>query len=164
MHYYIYTEIMDENGQITIDYLISITIFLFAVIFVFNYTSGIFTPFQSNSDEVTLIADRVSTTLVEKRLSVGDESTPNLIDETEVNSFFPELNGSYDTVIDSLGMNGSYLRYDLNVTLENSTAITDSAGKIIPVGVNVGQTKRIVLLRDDISGNTETLIMSFRVW
>ncbi len=164
MHYYIYTEIMDEKGQITIDYLISITIFLFAVIFVFNYTSGIFTPFQSNSDEVTLIADRVSTTLVEKRLSVGDEGTPNLIDESEVDSFFTELNGNYDTVIDSLGMNGSYLRYDLNVTLENSTALTDSAGKIIPVGVNVGQTKRIVLLRDNISGNTETLTMSFRVW
>jgi len=155
---------MDEKGQITIDYLISITIFLFAVIFVFNYTSGIFTPFQSNSDEVTLIADRVSTTLVEKRLSVGDEGTPNLIDESEVDSFFTELNGNYDTVIDSLGMNGSYLRYDLNVTLENSTALTDSAGKIIPVGVNVGQTKRIVLLRDNISGNTETLTMSFRVW
>ncbi|WP_319506294.1 hypothetical protein [uncultured Methanolobus sp.] len=52
-----YIVIIDNEGQITIDYLISITMFLFAVVFVFNYTSGIFTPFQSNSDEVTLIAD-----------------------------------------------------------------------------------------------------------
>ncbi|TQD28243.1 hypothetical protein [Methanolobus vulcani] len=156
---------MDEKGQITIDYLISITIFLFTVVFVFNYTSGIFTPFQSNSDEVTLIADRVSTTLVENRLSIGDESTPNLVSETEVDNFFTELNGTnYDDIIDSLGMNGSYLRYDLNVTLENSTAVIDSAGEVIPVGVNVGQTKRIILLKDESSGNTETLVMSFRVW
>lgn len=156
---------MDSKGQITIDYLISITVFLFAVVFVFNFTSGIFTPFQSNSDEVTLIADRVSTTLVENRLSAGDESVPNLVNKTEVENFFTELNSaSYDAVIDSLGMNGSYLRYDLNVTLENSTTIVDSAGKQIPVGVNVGQTKRIVLSMDESSGNTEPLILSFRVW
>lgn len=155
---------MDSKGQITIDYLISITIFLFAVVFVFNYTSGIFTPFQSNSDEVTLIADRVSTTMVEKRLSLGDESTPNLIGEKEVDNFFTELNLNYDPLIDSLGMNGSYLRYNLNVTLENSTAVINAAGKQIPVGVNVGQTKRIVLLKDENTGNTELLIMSFRVW
>jgi hypothetical protein len=156
---------MDEKGQITIDYLISITIFLFTVVFVFNYTSGIFTPFQSNSDEVTLIADRVSTTLIENRLSLGDESTPNLVSKREVDNFFTELNGTnYNDIIDSLGMNGSYLRYDLNVTLENSTAVIDSAGEVIPVGVNVGQTKRIILLKDESSGNTETLVMSFRVW
>lgn len=156
---------MDEKGQITIDYLISITIFLFAVIFVFSFTSGIFTPFQSNSDEVTLIADRVSTTLIEKRLSTGDESTPNLLSETKVDNFFTELGGSsYDELVDSLGMNGSYLRYDLNVTLENSTNVIDSAGKQIPTGINVGQTRRIVLLKDENTGNTETLIMSFRVW
>lgn len=156
---------MDEKGQITIDYLISITIFLFTVVFVFNYTSGIFTPFQSNSDEVTLIADRVSTTLIENRLSLGDESTPNLVSKREVDNFFTELNGTnYNDIIDSLGMNGSYLRYDLNVTLENSTAVIDSAGEVIPVGVNVGQKKRIILLKDESSGNTETLVMSFRVW
>ncbi|MBN2109797.1 MAG: hypothetical protein JW705_01735 [Methanosarcinaceae archaeon] len=156
---------MDSKGQITIDYLISITVFLFAVVFVFNFTSGIFTPFQSNSDEVTLIADRVSTTVVEKRLNAGDESVPNLVSKTEVDNFFTELNGngSYDVVIDSLGLNGTYLRYDLNVTLENSTII-NTAGKQIPLGVNVGQTKRIVLLKDESTGNTETLILSFRVW
>lgn len=155
---------MDSKGQITIDYLISITVFLFAVVFVFNFTSGIFTPFQSNSDEVTLIADRVSTTVVENRLNAGDESVPNLVNETEVSNFFNELNGSYDAVIDSLGMNGSYLRYDLNVTLENSTDTIDTAGKQIPLGVNVGQTKRIVLSKEESTGNTETLILSFRVW
>ncbi|KXS45606.1 MAG: hypothetical protein AWU58_998, partial [Methanohalophilus sp. T328-1] len=35
------------DGQITIDYLAAITIFIFAIFFVFNYTSGLFTPFNS---------------------------------------------------------------------------------------------------------------------
>ncbi|TGC07295.1 hypothetical protein CUN85_11620 [Methanolobus halotolerans] len=155
---------MDTKGQITIDYLIGITVFLFAVVFVFSYTSGIFTPFQSNSDEVTLIADRISTTIVEKRMSAMDETVPNLVSGARVDEFFTELNTSYDSTLDSLGMNGSYLRYDLNITLENGTSLIDSAGEIIPAEVNVGQTKRVVLYRNESTGNTELLIMSFRVW
>ncbi|MDI3539083.1 MAG: hypothetical protein PWR29_259 [Methanolobus sp.] len=158
---------MDDKGQITIDYLISITIFLLAIVFVFNYTSGIFTPFQSNSDEVTLIADRVSTNIVEKRISAGDEGLPNLVNATKMNEFFSELNNAnYPSTIDSLGMNGSYLRYDLNVTAENISSgnIIYTAGKEIPPQVNVGQTRRIILCRDENTGSTEMMILSFRVW
>lgn len=155
---------MDSRGQITIDYLISITVFLLAVVFVFNYTSGIFTPFQSNSDEVTLIADRVSTSVVEKRMSAGDEGLPNLVNDTKMSDFFTELDTNYQPTIDSLGMNGSYLRYDLNVTAENSSGFIYAAGMGIPSGVNVGQTRRIVLCRDENTGNTEMVILSFRVW
>jgi len=155
---------MDSKGQMTIDYLISITVFLLAVVFVFSYTSGIFTPFQSNSDEVTLIADRVSTNIVEKRMSAGDEGLPNLINDTKMNDFFTELDTNYEPTIDSLGMNGSYLRYDLNVTAENSTDIIYAAGEQIPPRVNVGQTRRIILCRDDDTGDTDMIILSFRVW
>ncbi|SFM66922.1 DUF7287 family protein [Methanolobus profundi] len=155
---------MDSKGQITIDYLISVTIFLFAVAFVFNYTSGIFTPFISNSDEVTLVADRVSTVLVEMTLTEGDGNVPNMVNSSKVDTFLTDLNNSYETTIDDLGMTGSYVRYDLNVTLENETGIIRMAGKEMPSGVNIGQTKRIVLLRYTDTGNRETAIMSFRVW
>lgn len=155
---------MDSKGQITIDFLISVAIFLFAVAFVFNYTSGIFTPFSSNSDEVTLFADRTSTVLVEKFLNQGDETAPNMLNETEVDMFMTELDTNYDATVSDLGLTGSYLRYDLNITMENSTDVIDTAGKVIPSGVNVGQTKRIVLLKYEDTGNTETIMMSFRVW
>ena len=155
---------MDSKGQMTIDYLISITVFLLAVVFVFSYTFGIFTPFQSNSDEVTLIADRISISIVEKRMSAGDEGLPNLVNDTKMNEFFTELDNNYQQTIDSLGMNGSYLRYDLNVTAENSTGIISAAGEQIPPQVNVGQTRRIILCRDEDTGNTDTIILSFRVW
>jgi hypothetical protein len=155
---------MDSKGQMTIDYLISIVIFLLAMVFVFSYTSGIFTPFQSNSDEVTLIADRVSIAIVEKRMSAGDEAVPNLVNETKMKHFFTELDTNYQSTIDSLGMNGSYLRYDLNVTAENSSGPFYAEGKPIPPQVNVGQTRRIVLCKDENSESTEIIILSFRVW
>lgn len=158
---------MDSRGQITIDYLISITIFLLAIVFVFNYTSGIFTPFQSNSDEVTLIADRVSTSAVEKRMSAGDEGLPNLVNDTKMKEFFTELNATnYQSTVDSLGMNGTYLRYDLNVTAENisSGKIVYTAGKEIPPQVNVGQTRRVILCKNETTGSKEKMILSFRVW
>ncbi|WP_449288758.1 DUF7287 family protein [Methanomethylovorans hollandica] len=67
---------MDNNGQITVDYLVGITIFLLSLVFVFQYTNGLFTPFESSSDEVTMIADRVATTVVEDRISTGDPIHP----------------------------------------------------------------------------------------
>lgn len=155
---------MDNKGQITIDYLIGVIIFLFTVIFIFNYTSGIFTPFHSNSDEITLIADRTSTALVEKILSEGDESVPNMVNKEKVENFFTELDTNYAGTTDYLGLNGSYLKYDFNVTMENQTSVMNMAGKRIPSGVNVGQTKRIVLIKNGDTGETETAIMSFRVW
>lgn len=155
---------MDSKGQITIDYLIGITIFLFSVLFIFNYTSGIFTPFHSNSDELTLIADRTSTALVEKILSEGDETVPNLVDKGKVDTFFTELDANYEAYIDYLGLTGSYLRYDFNVTMENQTSVMNTAGEVIPDGVNVGQTRRIVLIKNPVNGGTEVAIMSFRVW
>lgn len=159
-----YGAFMDSKGQITIDYLIGITIFLFAVLFIFNYTSGIFTPFHSNSDEITLIADRTSTALVEKILSEGDETVPNLVNKAKVDTFFGELDTNYESTVDYLGLTGSYLRYDLNVTMENQTSVMNTAGKVIPSGVNVGQTRRIVLIKNDATGGTELAIISFRVW
>jgi len=151
-----------DQAQVTIDYLTSITIFIFAIFFVFQFTSGLFTPFQSNSDEVTLIADRTAVQLVENMMSAGDAAVPNLVNATKVGTFFTQLNNSYAGTIDTQGLSGTYLSYDLNVTLENGTLI-NSAGKPLPSTGNIGQTKRIVLLKDA-DGNTETAILSVRVW
>ena len=68
-----------------------------------------------------------------------------------------------------------YHRYDLNVTLGNSTdiftvsttsngEISAAAGKQLPPSGNIGQTKRIVLIENTKTGETETAILSVRVW
>ncbi|MBN2489072.1 MAG: hypothetical protein JXA98_08595 [Methanosarcinaceae archaeon] len=154
----------NNSAQINIDYLISITIFLFAIIFVFQFTSGLFTPFQSDSDETTLIADRTSTLIVENMMSVGNVAVPNLVNKTKVNEFFTQLDGDYDPTIDAIGLNGTYHSYNLNVSLDNSTAVINSAGRTLPSSGNLGQTKRVVVLMDTDSGTTENAILSVRVW
>ncbi len=155
----------NEKGQMTIDYLISITIFLFAIFFVFQYISGLFTPFESNSDEVTLMADRVSTLVVENIMGAGDAAVPNLVISTEVNTFFMLLDADYGGTRSSLGLYGTYVEYDVNITLENESAgIISSAGAVLPSVGNVGQTKRIVLFMDADTGITENRIVSVRVW
>jgi hypothetical protein len=154
---------MDNSGQMHIDYLIGIAIFLVSIIFVFSYTAGLFTPFQSNSDEVTLIADRVATNIVEQNMSEGRPGATNLLNGTKVNEFFDYTNNNYQDTLDLAGMNGTYLRYDLNITLENSTK-TMSAGKSLPERGNIGQTIRVVLLRDENTGNISQAILAVRVW
>ncbi len=157
---------IDNRGQMHLDYLIGIAIFLTSIIFVFSYTAGLFTPFQSNSDEVTLIADRISTNLIEQNMSVGNSRTPNLLSSTNIDNFFNEADANYTGIIDYYGMNSSYLTYELNVTLQNITAgnIDYSTGKTLPVQGNIGQTKRIVLVQNETTGAQVQAILAVRVW
>jgi hypothetical protein len=154
----------DTKGQITIDYLAAITIFIFVIFFVFNYTSGLFTPFHSESDEVTLIADRVSVTITEKEMSSGDMTTTNLINRENTETFFSLLNDNYDTTLSSLGLKGEFSSYDLNVTIENSSSTMYMGGKTLPSVGNIGQTKRTVLFENSDTNNLQTATMSVRVW
>ncbi|WP_246275936.1 DUF7287 family protein [Methanolobus zinderi] len=157
---------MDNEGQMHIDYLIGISIFLMGIVFVFTYTTGLFTPFQSNSDEVTLIADRISTNIIEQNMSAGDPLTTNLLNGTKVDDFFNNSNSNYEGVINYYGMNSSYLRYEFNITLQNITAGTldYSTGKPLPMQGNIGQTKRIVLVRNQNTGDEVRAILAVRVW
>lgn len=154
----------NDEGQVTIDYLMGITIFIVALFFIFQYSAGLFTPFQSNSDEVTLVADRVATSITEKEISAGDINTPNLIDGVKTTNYFNVLSSNYENEVDDLGLRGDYHRYQLNVTLENNTDIIDMAGKPLPLTGNIGQTKRVVLIEDTDTGKTTPAILSIRVW
>ncbi|WP_340820200.1 hypothetical protein [Methanolobus sp. WCC4] len=156
----------DDHGQMHIDYLIGIAIFLTSVIFVFSYTAGLFTPFQSNSDEVTLIADRISTNVIEQSTSAGNPRTPNLLNSKKVDNFFTQMNANYEGTIDHYGMNSSFLTYELNITMQNITAgsIDHSAGKPLPLQGNIGQTKRIVLVENESTGDKVQATLFVRVW
>jgi hypothetical protein len=147
-----------------IDYIIGISIFLTSIIFVFSYTSGLFLPFQSNSDEITLIADRISTNIVEQELSAREPGHITLLDGTKVSTFFSEINGNYGGILNFYGLNGTYLRYDMNVTIENETSILYSGGKQLPHYSNIAQTKRVIMLRDETTGNSSVAVLSVRVW
>ncbi len=156
---------MDDNGQLHIDYLIGIAIFLVSIIFVFSYVTGLFIPFQSSSDEVTIIADRVATNIVEQKMSANDPGMTNLLNATKVDSFFTNIYDDYMSTLDILGLRGSYLSYDLNVTITNidDNMITHAEGKALPFKGNIGQTIRVVKIMNE-EGNVSSAILAVRVW
>lgn len=153
-----------DRAQITIDYLFAITIFLFAVFFVFQYTSGLFTPFQSDSDEITLVADRVATSITEIELASGDINTPNLVNKNNADTLFSSLTYDYEDTVSGMGLRGGFQSYELNITMTNNTSLMYIAGKPLPTTGNIGQTRRVVLLEDLESGKRENAILSVRVW
>ncbi|ETA68273.1 hypothetical protein MettiDRAFT_1731 [Methanolobus tindarius DSM 2278] len=147
-----------------IDYIIGISIFLTSIIFLFSYTSGLFLPFQSNSDEITLIADRISTNIVEQELSAREPGHITILDGKKVSTFFSEINSNYGGILNFYGLNGTYLRYDMNVTIENETSILYSGGKQLPQYSNIAQTKRVIMLKDETTENSSVAVLSVRVW
>ncbi len=82
-----------EGAQITIDYVAGMSIFLLTVAFVFQFMYGLFTPFQSGSDEVTLAADRASTILVERLLVADRAGAMSVIDQGKL-IYFNNTNSS----------------------------------------------------------------------
>ena len=169
----------DSSAQISLDYLIGVTIFLLAFLFVFAFIPGMFTPFNSNSDEVTMSADRVAATLVENVLVVGGPTTkePCILDAATINQFKTDIESNPTTsklVRQKMGLNrsDSGSLYDLQVVIqkEDGSEIDVQSSDTLG-GTNVGQSKRYVLVRDStaILGTIDnypgqSAIVIVRVW
>jgi hypothetical protein len=177
----------DNSGQMSIDFLLGITIFILAFLFLIMAIPQMFTPFQSNSDELTMIADRVGSTLVENELvstNAMGEPLPGIVNAAKVNDLRDTLN---DPVLgeakrNSLGLDyGGAHPYQLQIELEycdpnqdGSARIPDSEKfpNIDPGNQNVGQSRRFVYLRDLGASGTDKIkyypgvktIMVVRVW
>lgn len=147
--------IENGEGQISLDYLIGIAIFLMAFIFVFAFIPGMFTPFNSNSDELTMTADRVAATLVDNMLSINNSSTKlqGVLDAKKIVDFNAAIHSPANkTIRESLGLNSSgnaNLIYNLQVTIqEDGQPTIDINHGQQPGTSNVGQSKRFVIIRD----------------
>ncbi|MCG2727035.1 MAG: hypothetical protein L6244_00065 [Candidatus Methanoperedenaceae archaeon] len=156
-----------DSAQITIDYIAGIGIFLLSVVFVFQFMYGLFIPFQSGSDTVTLAADRAGTVLVERMLAADKPGAMNAIDQGKLYYFNnTRLNDSnYLNTLRELGLFSNETVFDLNVTVTNmSGALINKSGPALPDNTDIGQTKRLVLIINSSTGYNETAILSVRVW
>lgn len=84
----------DNDGQMSIDFLIGVTVFIMAFLFLMIAIPSMFTPFQSNSDELTMVADRVASSLIEKDLvatNSAGEPMPGIISTAKVSLLEGEL-------------------------------------------------------------------------
>ncbi|MCD1294744.1 hypothetical protein CUJ83_06995 [Methanocella sp. CWC-04] len=147
---------------------------MIAFIFVFAFIPGMFTPFQSNSDELTMTADRVGMTLVETILAKNNSGTimPGIVDLNVFNNLksgieSPSSPADYNNLMRSLGMdiNGKIHNLQIIVEDEDGTEYKINGG-ITPGNENVGQSKRFVYMRDSNPANYpgKMAILTVRVW
>ena len=161
-----------EGAQITIDYIAGMSIFLLTVAFVFQFMYGLFTPFQSGSEEVTLAADRASAILVERMLAADRAGAMSIIDQGKLIYFNnTKLNvsnqTSYTDTLRELGLFSKESFFDMNVSVANLTypdKPMNQSGPELPDNLDIGQTRRFILIVNASTGYNETAIISVRVW
>ncbi|VVB93467.1 Uncharacterised protein [uncultured archaeon] len=162
----------NQDAQITIDYVAGMGVFLLTVAFVFQFMYSLFLPFQSGSDEVTLAADRVSTVLVERVLTADKSGQVNTIDQGKLDYFTKTRLKSYDLTayndaLREVGLFSSENVFDFNVSaanLSNPDKPMYQGGPSPPENLDIGQTKRLVMIVNSSTGYNETAIISVKVW
>ena len=169
----IVSSMQNERGQVSLDYIIGITLFIVAFLFVYNLLTSLLLPFQLNADEVKPMAERASTVLVESSSGLAiSESNPNVIDIEKVRQLDSDLNDPsiYETKLRELGLSTANINYNINVSLRyiNNTLYPGimpsvpllNAGKTPDDSSNVGKITRVVYL----SQQSQILILDVKVW
>ena len=162
----------DNCAQMTIDYVAGMGIFLLAVAFVFQFVYGLFLPFQSSSDAVTLAADRASMVIVERMLVQDRSENSNVIDEgklayfnnTKLNSKLNPQN--YIDTLQEVGLlSKETYTFDMNISVAKlDGTIRNQSGPSVPEKADIGQTRRLVKIVNSSTGYNETVTLSVRVW
>ncbi|MCE8422775.1 MAG: hypothetical protein J5U17_10890 [Candidatus Methanoperedens sp.] len=161
-----------DRGQMTIDYVAGVGIFLITVSFVFQFMYALFLPFQSGADEVSLAADRAASVIVERMLPLDNAMTSNVIDQRKLIYFNDtKLNGSnvpvYQDTLRELALFSDENVFDLNISVANITTpdkVTYRSGPELPDNADIGQTKRLVYIVNPSTGYNVTAYFSVRVW
>lgn len=167
----------NERAQTTIDYMAGMSIFLLTVAFVFQFMNSLFAPFQTTSDDVTLAADRASTVLVERlliadrseALSIIDEGKLNYFNNTRLNYSNKTLNSNnktnYQNALGDMGLLSEYIIYEFNMSVTdlNDSKMYLSGPELLP-DVDIGQTRRLVLIVNSTTGYQQRAIIYVRVW
>lgn len=159
----------NDRGQVSLDYIIAITIFIFSFLFMYNLLTGLLLPFQINAGEVVPMAERASTVLAESSSGLAiSESNPNVIDLDKAKWLNSSLNdpSQYDNMLSQLGLSTTNINYNINVSLRhiNNTLYKNlgktvlNAGRVPDDYSNVGKITRVVYLYPDI------LLLDVRVW
>ena len=167
----------NERAQTTIDYMAGMSIFLLTVAFVFQFMNSLFAPFQTASDDVTLAADRASTILVERlliadrsgALSIIDEGKLNYFNNTRLNYTNKTINSNnktnYQNALGDLGLLSDYIIYDMNMSvIDLNGSKMFIGGPELLENVDIGQTRRLVLIVNSTTGGQERAIVFVRAW
>lgn len=164
-------EINNCEGLISIDYIVGISIFIISIFFLFNILTSMFIPFESTSDELKAMSNRISTTLVESPSGlITNALSPNIIDPAKVSELNESLNNplKFDVKTAELGLYSSETKYKLNISLNYINGDIYKAGsnpmllggQLPDEYTNVAKTSRIVYLPSD----SRMLMLEVKVW
>lgn len=150
-----------ERGQVSIDFLSGMTLFLLSLIFVFGFLSSTLVPFTGSSGETLGVVARASDNLYTDKLTSEDMRWGEL-NSTKTENYFK--NNGVDQMENDLGVPDVR---SLNVTVTDSSGdvvtlgTTDlKAGDPIPSGVvSVVNRKRVAHLEGE-----GTVHVNVRVW
>jgi len=167
----------DNSGQMSIDFLVGISIFLLAFLYLIANIPTLFVPFQSNSDELTMAADKVAATLVESELANTTDAgmpLPGIIDYSKFDALNAKIAGDSEDTRKKLGLGTGSRPYNLEIVLQEYSDSSDATNITISDGnkagnSNVGQSRRFVTVRynnrtgiDNFPGIKAVLVV--RVW
>ncbi|MEM2933619.1 MAG: hypothetical protein QXQ02_07600 [Halobacteria archaeon] len=156
-------------AQISLDFITGIIIFSLAFLFLFQSITGLFIPFQTESEDVHFLANRVAAFLVEDPRALAlNSQNPGLISLEKAIELNTSLSNSYETKINELGLVTPTRKYDLYIELRflNDSVYRESSQAVLQAGKvpldlsTVAQAKRVVL----VSELKERLILSVKIW
>lgn len=143
---------MNNRGQVSIDYIVGLALFLFGVFAVFYLSTSIVSPISEKSNEKQLIAGSLSDFLL-INLSTDDSNTVNLTSMEDL------LSKSYDNFTQEIGF--SNMDYEVNVTVETVNGVKiGSVGSKIPNYSDLGYSKRFIASNE----LNEPMVMEVYIW
>ncbi len=165
-----------ESAQVSLDFIIGMSIFIISIFFLYTILNGLFVPFQSTSDEIKAMSDRVSTVLVESPSTSNGLAisalNPNILEKSDIVQLNSDLNdadsATYHDRLKALGLVTSTLNYRLNVSLYylNNSLYPNSSSPLLLAGdkpdeyTSTAQTVRFVYIPAD----SQRLIFIVKVW
>ena len=162
----------NTRGQISLDFIAGVVIFMLTFIFLFQTLTNLFIPFQTNSDEIKSVSDRVTKTMVESTKGLASSlSGDNMISLNRAQSFHNDMNNttSYRDMQNDVGLDNGDMLYDINMSLYNpdGSLYLDGTGEVvlnsgpkIPQSTNIAQTIRVVYVNQD----ENIALLHVRVW
>lgn len=156
-----------DSGQVSIDFLTGITVFLLALLFMLNFVTSTIVPFTNdggvNSATVERASDRLYTDLL-----TSDDKPRGVLNETVTQEYFD--NNDEDEMKRALGIEEAR---SLNITVTNATSgdIYDiggddlTAGDPLPGGGAFDSTSRVrvAYMEGIVNSDNETVSLNVRV-
>jgi len=153
----------DNQGQLNIDYLAGIGIFLLTILFIFQSTYNLFIPYTTPSDEVGPMAEKTADAILKHLSEKKTTGGINVVKKENLTDFLDKLGDGteYQGWREKLGLVGAGYSYNFNVRIG-----TEEKGLPTPQVGNVGRSERVILLRNTDNSGTdgEIAVLTVRVW